>query len=127
MFFFIAYLTESKYGLYLLSYHKLKYLFVYFFCVTQCRWSAKQTIPLSVLARNQTKGLDSRSRRDQKEEENACRELDKGTQRRELATGDAEWRLRVDTGEQKWLVAWDRVQQQWGKTGQDGLAFLVAL
>ena len=29
--------------------------------VTLCRWSAKQTIPLSVLARNQTKGLDSRS------------------------------------------------------------------
>ena len=34
--------------------------------VTLCRWSAKQTIPLSVLARNQTKGLDSRSRRDRK-------------------------------------------------------------
>ena len=29
--------------------------------VTLCGWSAKQTIPLSVLARNQTKGLDSRS------------------------------------------------------------------
>ena len=29
--------------------------------VTLCRWSAKQTIPLSVLARNQTKGLDTRS------------------------------------------------------------------
>ena len=26
--------------------------------MTQCRWSAKQTIPLSVLARNQTKGLE---------------------------------------------------------------------
>ena len=34
--------------------------------VTLCRWSAKQTILLSVLARNQTKGLDSRSRRDRK-------------------------------------------------------------
>ena len=34
--------------------------------VTLCRWSAKQTTPLSVLARNQTKGLDSRSRRDRK-------------------------------------------------------------
>ena len=26
-------------------------------CVTLCRWPAKQTIPLSVLARNQTKGF----------------------------------------------------------------------
>ena len=34
--------------------------------VTLCRWSAKQTTPLSVLARNQTKGLDSRSRRERK-------------------------------------------------------------
>ena len=34
--------------------------------VTLCRWSAKRTIPLSVLARNQTKGLDSRSQSDQK-------------------------------------------------------------
>ena len=29
--------------------------------VTLCGWSAKQTISLSVVARNQTKGLDSRS------------------------------------------------------------------
>ena len=34
--------------------------------VTLCRWSAKQMIPLSVLARNQTKGLESRSPRDRK-------------------------------------------------------------
>ena len=33
-------------------------------CVTLYRWSAKQTTPLSVLARNQAKGLDSRSRSD---------------------------------------------------------------
>ena len=34
--------------------------------VTLCRWSAKQTTSLSVLARNQSKSLDSRSRRDRK-------------------------------------------------------------
>ena len=34
--------------------------------VTLCRWSTKQTIPSSVLTRNQPKGLDSRSRRDRK-------------------------------------------------------------
>ena len=32
------------------------YIYIYIY-VTLCRWSAKQTIPLSVLARNQTKGF----------------------------------------------------------------------
>ena len=56
--------------------------------VTLCRWSAKQTIPLFVLARNQTKArardLDASGSRKGRPEE-----LDKGTHRRQLAKGDA--------------------------------------
>ena len=37
-----------------------------YYCVTLCRWSAKQTVPLSVLARNQTKVWARDLRRDQK-------------------------------------------------------------
>ena len=58
--------------------------------VTLCWWSAKQTIPLSVLVRNKTKGLVSRSRtRPEVGKGTRVRELDKGTQRRQLAKGDA--------------------------------------
>ena len=67
-------------------------------CVTLCGWSTKQTIPLSVLARNQTKArardLDATGSR----QGNASQELEQGSQRRRLATGDGEGQLAVDTG-----------------------------
>ena len=85
--------------------------------VTLCRWSAKQTIPLSALARNQTKAW--------------ARDLvvtgsRKGTpvgvgQRNSesgLAKGDASGQSTPDSRSD---------QYQWEKTDQDGLAFLVAL
>ena len=56
---------------------------LYIYITTLCRWSAKQTIPLSVLARNQTKGLDSISRtRPEVSKGTRVRELDEGTHRR---------------------------------------------
>ena len=62
--------------------------------VTVCRWSAKQTIPLSVLARNQTKGLDSRSWTwPEVGKGTRVEELDKGTQRK--AVGDGRRRVAV--------------------------------
>ena len=66
--------------------------------VTLCRWSAKQTIPLSVLARNQTKGLDSRFRRDR----NCVRERERNWKkglREGVGEGWREWP--VDTGQQR--------------------------
>ena len=70
--------------------------------VTLCRWSTKQTIPLSVLAGNQTKGLDSRSRRDRKwireRERSWTKELTEVSWRRVT-------RVAVDTGQQKWAVS----------------------
>ena len=63
--------------------------------MTPCGWSAKQTIPLSVLARNQTKGLYSRSpTRLEVGEERQVREKPERQlvkePREELAKGDAE-------------------------------------
>ena len=58
---------------------------------------------------------------------NVSQELEEGTQRRQLATGDAEWQLASRHRTSERPVAWERVQQQWGKTSQDELAFLVAL
>ena len=99
----------------------------FFTSVTLCGWSAKQTIPLSVLARNQTKAwarnLDATGSRQ--------RNTSQGVERRnpEEAVGDGRRRRAVGsrhrTSERP--VAWDRVQHQWGKTSQDELAFLVAL
>ena len=91
--------------------------------VTLCRWSAKRTILLSILARNQTKGLDSRSRRDRRwvreRERSWTKELTEGSWRK--VTRVASWHRTAERP-----VGWDRVQQQWGKTSQDVLAFLVA-
>ena len=50
-----------------------------------CRWSAKQTIPLSVLARNQTKGLDSKRDR-------------KWVREREKGVGQRDWKKAVGEG-----------------------------
>ena len=59
--------------------------------VTLCRWSAKQTIHLSVLARNKTKGLDSSSRGDRKwvreHERNWTKGLREGSWRRVTRVG----------------------------------------
>ena len=90
-------------------------------CVTLCRWSAKQTIPLAILARNQTKfwacDLDASGSRKRRPGE-----LDKGTERRQLAKGDASG-SRHRTAERP--VGWDRVQPQREKTSQDESALLV--
>ena len=43
----------------------------------------------------------------------------------EVGEGWREWA--VDTGQQKWPVGMKEIPDQWKKTGQDGLAFLVAL
>ena len=68
--------------------------------VTLCRWSAKQTIPLSVLARNQIKGLDSRSR--------TRPEVGKGTRVESLKKGPREvsWRRATERG--SWQSTPDR-------------------
>ena len=80
--------------------------------VTLCRWSAKQTIPLSVLARNQTKGLDSRSRRDRKwvreRERSWTKELIEVSWRRVTRVAS-----RHRTSERP--VGWDRVQRSEGR------------
>ena len=52
-------------------------------------------------------------------------ELEEGTQRRQLAKGDAEGQSTPDSRRDQ--SGWDRVQEQWGKTGQDESAFFVAL
>ena len=92
------------------------------YCVTLYRWSAKQTIPVSVLARNQTKGLDSRSRRDRKwvreRERSWTKELTEVSWQRVTRVAS-----RHRTAERP--VGWDRVQLQWGKTSQDESALLV--
>ena len=66
-------------------------------CVTLCRWSAKQTIPLFVLARNQTRAwardLDATGSRNGTGE----RELDKGMHRSQLAKGDPSGQLTPDS------------------------------
>ena len=78
--------------------------------VTLCRWSAKQMIPLSVLARNQTKGFGLEI--SLRPEVNASRELEERTHRRELATGEAEWSWQSTPDSRRDQSAWDRVQKQ---------------
>ena len=81
-------------------------------CCKICRLSAKQTIPLSFLARNQTKGLDSRSRRDRKLARKRQRRWTR--ERREVI-----WRQATERGSgqstpvsRRDQSAWDRVQKQ---------------
>ena len=95
--------------------------------MTLCGWSAKQTIPLSVKAQNQTKGLESRSPRDWKwARERESRSWNKEA---EKAVGDGRQRGTAGSrhGTSERPDAWDRVEQQWGKTSQDEVTFLVAL
>ena len=75
------------------------YLYIYIYtCVTLCGWSAKQTIPLSVLAGNKTKAWVGDLQRDLKwARERQRRELEKGTQKRQLAKGDAEGQSATDS------------------------------
>ena len=79
--------------------------------VTLCRWSAKQTIPLSVLARNQTKAWAR---------DFDVTEVGKGTRVRSWTKElqEVSWRRATERGSwqqarQKgsWQSAWDRVQQ----------------
>ena len=91
--------------------------------VTLCRWSVKQTIPLSVLARNQTQGfgLEISTRPEEGRERRA------ESWKKELR--EVSWRRvtrvtsRHRTAERP--VGGDRVQPQWGKTSQDEPALLV--
>ena len=80
--------------------------------VTLCRWSAKQTIPLSVLARNQTKGFGLEISGDRK----WGRERQSESWKKELAEGVGEgWReWPVDTGAER-PVGWDEVQSREGR------------
>ena len=78
--------------------------------VTLCRWPAKQTIPLSVLARNQTKGFGL--------EISAWPEVVTGREKRVGWTKEltGSWRRDTDKGsrlrtpEQRGESAWERVQ-----------------
>ena len=95
-------------------------------CVTLCEWSAKQTIPLSVLARNQTEAWARNLRPDRKwvrERERAgwTKELIEGSWRRARQSGS--WQSTSDCRRDQ--SAWNRVQQQWGKTSQDESVPLV--
>ena len=74
--------------------------------VTLCGWSAKQTIPLSALARNQTKGLESRSpTRPKMGEERQVRpkpgQWARGRQRRQLEKGTQKGQLAKRNGEEQ--------------------------
>ena len=87
--------------------------------VTLCRWPAKQTIPLSVLARNQTKGFGL--------EFSACPEVVTGREKRvgwekELkAVGDGTRTDAVDSGHSS---REDRVQRR--RSSQDvGIPFAL--
>ena len=76
--------------------------------VTLCRRSAKKTIPLSVLARNQTKGFGL--------EISGWPEVGKGIREGSWTKGleEGSWRRTtdraVDTGQQRDELAWERVQ-----------------
>ena len=79
-----------------------------------CGWSTKQTIPLSALARNQTKGLESRSP--------TRLEVGKGTPEKavrkrnpEKAVGEGWGRRESKMGSRRDQSAWDRFQAQWGR------------
>ena len=74
--------------------------------VTLCRWPAKQTIPLSVLARNQTKGfgnwnLGVAGRGNGTREESWLDKGADGSWRRETERGSRQW-----TPEQRGEAAW---------------------
>ena len=82
--------------------------------MTLCVWSAKQTIPLSVLARNQTKGLDSRSPTRPEVVGSEVREkldgaVGKGTQKGSVGKGRR--REAVDNGQQQEAVR--KTSQRW--------------
>ena len=92
------------------------------------RRCAKQTIFLFVLARNQRPELEIFNATGSgvgKAGPREARAVEKGTQRRQLAKGDAKGELTPDSRRDQ--SAWDGVQEQWGKTSQDESAFLMAL
>ena len=65
--------------------------------VTLCRWPAKQTIPLSVLARNQTKGFGLEFSPRPEVERDAKRELVGKRNSQQLATGHGQGQSTPDT------------------------------
>ena len=71
------------------------------------------------------KGLSPRSRRDRKWVRERERSWQRNSQKKEVGEGWRKWP--VDIGQEKWPVGTRGGPDQWGKTGQDGLAFLVAL
>ena len=107
--------------------HQLNlYIIIFtFICVTLFGWSAKQTIPSSLLARNQTKGLESRSpTRQEVGEERQIREKP-GQWARERQRRS--WKKELREG--NWRRETQRVSRQRSamkKTVKDELAFLVA-
>ncbi len=62
----------------------------YVYRVTLCRWPAKQTIPLSVLARNQTKGFGL--------EISPCPEVVTGRKKSRKKELEGSWRGTTDKG-----------------------------
>ena len=95
--------------------------------MTLCGWSAKETIPLSVLAQNQTKAWTRDLDTTGNKQGNASQRL--GRRNPEEALGDGRRRgaagSRHRTAEE--TSRHERVQHQWGKTSQDESALLVAL
>ena len=70
--------------------------------VTLCRWSAKQTIPLSVLARNQTKGFGPAiSTWPEVVRERQSESETKGLRSGQLATEDGQRQSTPDTGAER--------------------------
>ena len=83
-------------------------------------------IYIYILARNQTKAwARDPSTRSEVDKGTPISRVEEGTQRRELAKGDAEGQSTTDCRRDQ--AAWDRVQEHWGKTSQDESAFLAAL
>ena len=77
--------------------------------VTLCRWPAKQTIPLSVLARNQTKGFVLEISAGPEVVTGREKRVSwKRSSRRQLATGHEQGQLTPDTGAER------RVNMRWG-------------
>ena len=89
------------------------------FCifVTLCRWSAKQTIPLSVLARNQTKGFGPAI--------STWPEVVRGRQSESETKGLRSGQLARDDGpEQRGESAWERVQTSERRSSRHSSSFV---
>ena len=122
---FVILELNLKYQNVIIYNHSTKFVFMFYFSfilsdlqsVTLCRWPAKQTISLSVLARNQTKGFRtwnlavSGSGNGMRKESWLGKGADKSW-RRDTDRGGRQW-----TPEQRGEAAWDRVQRR--RSSQD--------